>query len=187
MIHSNFTAELHSQHGQVGVIETSAGVPLIYAPLENEDSGWLCHNRPDLRGTFIPVRFQFQFIKAKEKQAYYSLTTTGAGDYEGSRLEANKFDWLGLYGTHTLGNIVDAVNPVRLLGQHYWKVEPLQNWDGEVTSAASVDFNLRDSNGYRVCEAMNNPVIGSIKGKFLRAGNNDGEILTFRLHDIRLS
>ncbi|HDS1680133.1 TPA: hypothetical protein QEM39_001644 [Pseudomonas putida] len=187
MIRSHFTAELHSQHGHVGVIETSAGVPLIYAPLENEDSGWLCHNQPERIGTFVPVRFQFQFLKATDNYVHYSLTATGAGAYEGARLEANKFDWLGLYGTHTLGTIVDALNPVKLLERHYWKVEPLQDWDGEVTSAASVDFNLRDRHGYRVCEAMNDPLIGSIKGKFLRAGDNDGEILTFRLHDIQLT
>lgn len=189
MLQRTFTAELHCQHGRVGVVET----PLAAHPLYSADQdGWLCTE--DHRGetvSFKPIVFQFLFIEKKHDRVHYRIHCANTWEYAGARLENNKNGWLGLYGTHVAGRIIDALNPVNLLPslKPIWKVETLQAWDGDIQSAEDVEFYLRDRHGYRVAlieniYARNNP---RLHHWFLNAGTMDGEILRFHLHDIKVS
>ncbi|WP_191833295.1 hypothetical protein [Pseudomonas fluorescens] len=189
MIRSTFTAELHCQYGQVGVIDT----PLSAHPIFSADQdGWLCTEA--LRGetaSFKPVIFEFTFIKETENRIHYTINCADTWDFAGARLEQNRNGWLGLYGTYVIGRVADALNPANLLPplQDQWKIETLQEWDGDVESAESIEFYLRDKHGHRVAQVLarytrNKP---PLRYWFLHAGDMDGEILRFCLRNIKVS
>ncbi|MCY1411896.1 hypothetical protein D3C76_945380 [compost metagenome] len=190
MIHSSFTAELHCQYGQIGVVDT----PTYVHPLFSLDQdGWLCTE--DQRGetpSFRPLRFSFHFIKATDNRIHYAIGGENTWEYFGSRLQKNKNGWLGLYATHILGRIISL--PPELLkiaveGLEQWKIDPQAAWDGNLERADTIPFYLRDQQGHRVS------LIKSIYTRekpnrhywFLNAGEKDGEILTFYLKNIQVS
>ncbi|WP_433886498.1 hypothetical protein [Pseudomonas vranovensis] len=186
MIRANFTAELHTQFGQVGVTDREGdwGPGAVGSAIED---GWLCVEGglpgPNSLLGFLSLRFHFQYVKEEPSRIFYSITGTERGAYAGSTLEKSKNGWLGMYGTHLVGRITHALNPANLLdisGRRLWKIETLQEWDGEIGSAESIECYLRDSLGHRVA------LVHSGKTYYFHAGNLDGEILKFRLRNIRL-
>ncbi|AGZ36267.1 hypothetical protein C4Q28_08770 [Pseudomonas sp. SWI6] len=189
MLHRTFTAELHCQHGRVGVVETPLAAHPLYAA---DQDGWLCTE--DYRGatlSFRPITFEFVFIEEKHDRTLYRIQCADTWEYRGARLQQNKNGWLGLYGTHVAGRIIDALNPVNLLPtrQTIWKIETLQPWDGDIQSAENIEFYLRDKDGYRVAHiksvyTRNKP---HLHHWFLNAGNMDGEILRFQLRNITVA
>jgi hypothetical protein len=188
MIRANFTAELYTRFGRVGVSDTSVDYlgPLAINSAKHE--GWLCTeaglNLPNPILEFFPLRFHFQYVKEEPSRTYYFISGTDSVAYSGSRLEQSKNGWLGMYGTHLVGRVTDALNPANLLDnfsdKHLWKIETLQEWDGEVASARGIEFYLRDSQGHRVAQ------VAECAHSYLHAGDLDGEILKFQLHNIRL-
>lgn len=188
MIHANFTAELHCRHGQVVIADTSFSThPFTSA----DEDGWLSTEAArtlDGRNEFKPVRFHFAFIKHDANRTLYYISSAEHWDYTGARLERNSDGWLGLYGTHVLGRVTDSVNPVNLFSAaQYWKIETLSPWDGELQSAESTAFYLRDQYGHRV--AHTRPAADTFAlsyGHFLNASELPGEVLEFRLRDIQL-
>lgn len=187
MISSNFTAELHCQYGQVGVADTKE---FQNPTFQEAQDGWLCADgaRPPKYG-FKPIVFAFHFVKKTEKRWYYNITCENNWDYAGSRLEQNSAGWLGLYGTHVLGRVIDFANPANLVrDQVVWKIETLQPWDGELASAPGIDLYIRDQLGYRVSQVLSLQHYrgNQVKFQFLHAGQREGEILTFNLRNIQL-
>lgn len=188
MIHANFTAELHCSHGQIGVADTDE----FNNPTFQEDQdGWLCaHDSRPPRFGFKPVLFAFQFIKQEVERSYYYIYAANNWDYRGARLEQNKNGWLGLYGTHVAGRIIDAFNPVNLLRiQDAWKIQTLQPWDGDPATAEGIEFHLRDRNGHRVSEVGEQRYYRGYQHTFLflHAGDREGEILKFTLRNVTLA
>ncbi|MDZ3993226.1 hypothetical protein [Pseudomonas sp. Teo4] len=189
MLQRTFTAELHCQYGRVGVVET----PLAADPRFSADQeGWLCTE--DRRGatlSFKPIVFQFLFIEKKNDRIHYRVNCADTWQYAGARLEQNKNGWLGLYGTHVIGRVIDALNPANLLPalQPIWKIETLQAWDGDIQNAENIAFYLRDRNGHRVAqvESIYRRSTPHLRHWFLNAGQMDGEILKFHLHNIKVS
>ncbi|RAS31649.1 MULTISPECIES: hypothetical protein [unclassified Pseudomonas] len=186
MIRSNFTAELHSQHGQVlvtsyGTLGTKSEVLL---PLTGFTNGWLCHH-PGKRNNLIPMKFHFEYIRSEENRVIYQITAGETLEFKWARLDKDNADRLGLYGTGLIGRITDNLSPVNVvkntLDLHYWKVQPLEEWDGDINSADKIDFYLRDKYGYRVAVANDRA-----NTKNLYAGSADGEILRFRLRNIEV-
>ncbi|MDF9616653.1 hypothetical protein P5705_03255 [Pseudomonas entomophila] len=185
MIRSNFTAELHCQHGQVVVVDTAFADHLFTSA---DEDGWLSTERAKPTG-FKRVDFSFQFIKHEGDRTHYFITCAQSWDYAGARLEQNKNGWLGLYGTHVIGRIIDAINPSNLLRPtDFWKIETLQPWDGDVQSAQNIEFYLRDKYGHRVSQALpSSETITLSHDTFLNAGKHKGEILKFKLRNIQLA
>lgn len=180
MIRSNFTAELHSQHGQVSVSSYGRiGTPTeVLLPLSGFTNGWLSHGDGP---NYTPMRFHFEYVRSEENRILYQITAGETVEFKGARLDKSNDDYLGLYGTGIVGRVTDALNPANLvsdtLNQRYWKVEPLAEWNGDVNSADTIDFYLRDKLGYRVAVADN---------KQLYAGPAEGEILRFKLRNIKV-
>ncbi|MNN68488.1 hypothetical protein D3C81_1842020 [compost metagenome] len=90
-----------------------------------------------------------------------------------------------------IGRLVDKLDPINALPSHQdqWKIETLQEWDGDVESAESIEFYLRDKHGHRVAQVLarytrNKP---PLRYWFLHAGEMDGEILRFFLRNIKVS
>jgi len=189
MIRSNFTAELHCQHGRVGVVET----PLAAHPIFSADQdGWLCtEGARGATASFKPIVFEFVFIEHKGNRTLYRINCVNSWEYAGAKLEKNRNGWLGLYGTHVIGRLLDVLDPKNLVPQlqHVWKVETLQDWDGEMNSAESIEFYLRDKEGYRVAEvdAVYTRSKPKLRNGFLHAGDMKGEIMKFQLRNISLS
>lgn len=137
MIRSSFTAELHCQHGRVGIT----------------DDGWLCPEDKKAHSDEIThVVFDFIFLKQIEDRIHYRINCANTFDYIGARLEQDSNGWLGLYSTGIIGRITDALNPANLIPQRQqqWKVEILQPWDETIENAEHVEFYLRDHLGHRV-------------------------------------
>lgn len=187
MIRSNFTAELHCQYGRVGVVDT----PISAHPIFSADQdGWLCTD--DKRGesvSFKPIRFRFEFVRhetAPDRHFYY-ITCVDSWEFSGAKLDSNSNGWVGLYGTYILGRLNEELNPFYWIPV-IWKIQCLQEWDGDIESAPDIEFYLRDRNGYRIAHAeaiyeRNHP---RLRHWFLNAGPNEGEILKFHLHEIKL-
>lgn len=184
MIKSNFTAELHCKYGQVVIADTSILTPFI---VSNDQDGWLSTEQSG--GDFKRVAFSFEFLRSDATRSYYKISCDQHWDYSGSRLGRNNNGWLGLYGTHIVGRIIDTVNPVTLLSQpDHWKIETLQPWDGDPASAESIPFYLRDSFGHRV--AHSTPSQGTftmVNKPFLNASSLPGEVLEFKFRNIQLA
>ncbi|MBV4490518.1 hypothetical protein [Pseudomonas oryzicola] len=190
MIQANFTAELHCQHGQVGVVET----PLYIHPLFSLDQdGWLCteHQRGDTP-SFKPITFMFRFLKHKGDRIHYAINGAQTWEYFGSSLQRNRNGWVGLYATHILGRIIDSALPPNIIEEAYhgrgqWKIETLEPWDGQLETAEDVPFYLRDIDGYRVALARSVYTRDKVKRHywFLNASSKEGEILVFKLKNIQ--
>ncbi|GLO23915.1 hypothetical protein [Pseudomonas putida] len=186
MIRSNFTAELHSQHGQVLVscYGTIGSKTELFFPFSGFTNGWLCHH-PGKHSNLIPMKFHFEYIRSEENRVIYQITAGETLEFKWARLDKDNEDRLGLYGTGIIGRVTDKLNPVNLVNDaldlYYWKVEPLEEWDGDVNSADKVDFYLRDKFGHRVAVAND-----QANTKNLFAGSADGEILRFRLRNIEV-
>lgn len=186
MIRSKFTAELHCQRGRVGVADTDFR---IRDRASFDQDGWLCtEDSRDVAREFKPVRFRFTFIKEESNRLHYYINAADTWIYKDSRLEQNKKGWLGLYGTGVLGRIIDAINPTSFLPQQQWKIETLQQWDGRMETLADIEFYLRNRHGYRVAERLSIYTLSTptLYNRFLHAGQEDGEILKFHLHNVEV-
>lgn len=186
MIHSNFTAELHCRYGQVGVADTSFSEHPINSAAQD---GWLCtrKQRPDKNG-FKAVAFDFVFIEKTANRVHYHINCADAWDYSGASLERNSNGWLGLYGTHVVGRLIDAINPANLFGdREHWKIETLQEWDGDLQSAEGIEFYLRDQDGHRVAQVGTRKDEMGLGHYFLNSTKGGGEILTFTLRNITVA
>ncbi|MFK3771211.1 hypothetical protein [Pseudomonas sp. NPDC089406] len=183
MINANFTAELHCRHGQIGVADTSFSDHFITSAVED---GWLCTQswRPKGREqTFKAVRFAFSFIEQAGDRTHYHITCIDNWDYKEAKLERNSNGWLGLYGTHVVGRLMDALNPANMFGRRgFWKIQQLSEWDGDLNSIEAVDFYLRDHLGHQVSRTKND------RGPefYLNAGIPGFEILKFTLKNVEL-
>lgn len=185
MILANFTAELHCQHGQVGIADTSfSDNPITSA----DEDGWLCtRNKRSDKDGFKAVAFEFVFREQTRDRIHYTINCANEWDYKGAKLERNSNGWLGLYGTHVAGRFIEALNPANLLGrQDFWKIAIPQEWDGDVNSAETIEFHLRDRHGHRVSQARSS-FDGLSHGWYLNAGDKQGELLTFTLRNIVLA
>ncbi|AGA74670.1 hypothetical protein CXG50_23760 [Pseudomonas plecoglossicida] len=190
MIQANFTAELHCQHGQVGVVDT----PLYVHPLFSLDQdGWLCteHQRGD-SPSFKPITFAFRFLKHQGERTHYAINGAETWEYFGSSLERNRNGWVGFYATHIVGRIIGNANLAEAFyeaieGKGQWKIETLSPWDGRLETAEEVPFYLRDLNGYRVALARSTYTRDKVKRHywFLNASTKEGEILVFNLKNIK--
>lgn len=191
MIRSTFTAALHCQYGQVGVVDT----PLWAHPFFSADQdGWLCtdYKRGD-SVSFRPIEFTFTFIEAANNRLHYKINCTTGVKFLSGRLEQNSNGWLGLYGYAWGDDLANCIFPPSLLArlpalQDTWKMELLGPWDGDLESAENVEFYLRDEKGHRVAQvesrySRNRP---PLRHWFLHAGNKAGDILRFHLHDIKV-
>lgn len=189
MFPTTFTAELHCQHGRVGVVET----PIYVHPAFSIDQdGWLCTE--DQRGdtpSFLPIRFLFKFVKKSGNRLHYQINGAETWKYFGSILRQNKKGWLGLYASHVMGRLLEwsppSVIDKAFNDQAQWKIELLQEWDGSLESAGNIPFYLRDASGYRVAlvKAIYDREKPVRHNWFLNAGEKDGEILVFHLKDIQ--
>ncbi|WP_194787980.1 hypothetical protein [Pseudomonas sp. UFMG81] len=184
MILENFTAELHCRHGQVGVADTSFTDNIITSA---DEDGWLCtRNARTNQEGFKAVSFNFKFHKKNSDRILYAISCADEWDYIDARLERNKNGWLGLYGTHIAGRYIDAISTLIHGSQEYiWRIEPLQKWDGNVNSAETIEFYIRDHHGHRVSQTRA-LVNGRGNGSYLNASEQEGEILTFTLRNIVL-
>lgn len=184
MILSDFVAELHCQHGQVGVATTTFGDNPIKSAGED---GWLCTKaaRPD-EARFDPVAFHFQFLEQKGDRIHYNISCAEGWAYKGALLAQNSDGWVGLYGTHVVGRIVDALSPASLFNgvfnSSFWKIDTHGEWDGTVEGAEKVSFYLRDTEGYIVHQARS-----QYSGYYVRARASGGDHLTFNLRNIQLA
>jgi hypothetical protein len=187
MIHANFTAELHCQYGQAVIADTSFS---DHTFTSLDEDGWLitegARDHWATADKFKRVAFDFHFIKQAGKHTFYVITCSQHWDYAGARLEQNTNGWLGLYGTHVAGRVLDALNPMNLVrSQDYWKIETLEPWDGDVASVESVPFYLRDKNGHRVAQTAPSGPNLSFQ-HFMNASALEGEILVFKLRNLQL-
>lgn len=184
MIQKNFTAELHCQYGQVMVADTSAS----HHPFSSlDEDGWLCLEQGRRKEDGLkPVTFHFSFIREETNRTLYAITCVNTWNYAYSRLKRNSNGWLGLYGTHVVGRLIDAIDITRLFtSPDIWKIETLEQWDGDIASAANVSFWLRDAEGHRV--ALSFAGSDSLSQRnFLNASAKDGKILTFNFHNIHI-
>ncbi|MCX2687598.1 hypothetical protein OO306_18865 [Pseudomonas sp. DCB_AW] len=192
MIRSTFTAALHCQYGQVGVVDT----PRWAHPLFSADQdGWLCTD--DKRGftaSFKPIEFTFTFVNATNNRLYYRINSATGPTFLSGRLEQNSNGWLGMYGYAWGDDLANCIFPPSLLArlpalQDMWKMELLDAWDGDLESAEHVEFYLRDEKGHRVAQVearytRNKP---PLRHWFLHAGNKAGEILRFHLRNIKVA
>lgn len=189
MINANFTAELHCRHGQVVVADTSFSAhPFTSA----DEDGWLSTEAARTRKgqkAFKPVAFYFEFLRQEENRTLYYISCAQHWDYQGARLERNSDGWLGLYGTHVAGRVLDALNPANLVrSREYWKIETLAAWDGDVRSAESISFYLRDKHGQRVAHTHpSGDKVALDYGLYLNASQLPGEVLEFQLRNIQLA
>lgn len=188
MIRANFTAQLHCQHGQIVVADTA----LSDHPFTSADEdGWLCTEAArNAKGRgFKKTAFSFRYIEHTQDRTHYHITCAEHWDYSGARLERNRNGWLGLYGTHVVGRLVDVIGKGNVFtAADYWKIETLQPWDGNPETAEHIDFYLRDRFGQRVAQSYyTNQDLTLGTDPFLNAGQLEGEVLTFRLRDIQLA
>lgn len=190
MIRANFTAELHCNYGQVVIADTSFSAhPFTSA----DEDGWLCTEQSRdcaaKKGEFKRAAFDFAFIEQKDNRTYYQISCGQHWDYAGSRLERNNNGWLGLYATSVVGRIIDSVNLANLTrAADHWKIETLQPWDGDLGSAESIGFYLRDRFGYRVAHTRPDPNSVALTNQpFLNASERPGEVLQFNLRNIKLA
>jgi hypothetical protein len=190
MLPTDFTAELHCKYGQVGAADTPA---LSLTSTAIDQDGWLCteNTRPKNLG-FTPITFSFKFIDTIDGKNHYRINAVGTWNFDGAKLERNHNGWVGLYGTHIVGRITDALNPFNhfFSAPHRWEIEVLDDWNGEAASAEGKEFWLRDRWGYRV--AQTEVEWSEITGRertllYLNASNLDGEILKFHLRNIKVS
>ncbi|WP_288439724.1 hypothetical protein [uncultured Pseudomonas sp.] len=188
MIQSTFTAELHCHYGRIGVVETPIWV---HPTLSLDVDGWLCTEH-HLRGTssFKPIRFEFAFVEKGNNRIYYKIKCVTSWEYKDARLAKNGNGWLGLYGTHVLGRLLDLPHDLFSQSRNKWKIELLQPWDGDVASAEHIDFHLRDLQGHRVSVVpyrhVSNKDSDNLRLWFLNAGDKQGEVLTLQLRNIEL-
>ena len=199
MIKADFTAELHCEGaGQVVVADASWYDPAMRL----DDQGWLCaeNDREDdelTSGQFLRIKFDFEYLRMERgsagERAIYNIKCNNRWNYAGARLERNARGWLGLYGTGWTGRVTDAVTnlPLHLAGfGDYWKIETLRDWNGNVESADSIPFYLRDKHGHRVARAKSKDASVDLslnQARFLNSGETPGEIVTFYLKNIQLA
>jgi len=189
MLHNSFTAELHCQYGRVGVVET----PVYVHPLFSLDQdGWLCTEDQRDPASFKPVTFHFKFIKQSGDRLHYDITGEDTWQYFGSKLRKNANGWLGLYASHVVGRVVAYSTPLlyrQVFGGQEWKIQALDEWDGNFDDVEQIRFYIRDSEGHRI--ALAKEVYTRDKEKihhwFLNAGNKDGELLVFTFKNIQLT
>ncbi|MBC3501621.1 hypothetical protein HU761_09340 [Pseudomonas sp. SWRI59] len=191
MIRSTFTAELHSQFGRIGVVDTPYWA---YPPFAANQDGWLCTD--DERGdsvSFKPLTFKFTFIEETANRLIYRINSTADAKFNNARLEQNSNGWLGMYGYGLTYELTSGLNPSALLNkapffQDQWKIELLDKWDGNLTGAEDVEFYLRDKDGHRVSQVMSvyKDRFETLRHWFLHAGTKDGTILKFHLHAIKV-
>ncbi|NQD77694.1 hypothetical protein [Pseudomonas sp. CM27] len=205
MLKADFTAELHREGGGQVVVAS----PSLFSKKGKmfnpeglvDDEGWLCIDAERdeykfTRGEYRPIVFKFNYIKEEGKgvgkRTLYSISCKSGWEYDGARLERNARGWLGLYGTGVIGRITDAVTnyPLHLAGLgDYWKIETLQDWDGDLRSAEDVPFYLRDKHGHRVALATPDDAavdLSTRHDRYLNAGETPGDILKFNLRNINL-
>ena len=193
MIKADFTAELYAYGSQVVVVENLPGEnPATWA----DEDGWLCleaHRDKHSRNGIERISFDFKYIKSEEGRVLYYISCNNSWKYAGARLEQNPRGWLGLYGTGVIGRVTDVVTnlPLHLVGLgDYWKLETLRPWDGDVQSAHTIPFFLRDKHGHRVASTRpaDAPLDLSLThDKYLNASGTPGEVLTFNLRNIQLA
>jgi hypothetical protein len=196
MIHSNFTAELHCQHGRVGVAATG----YYDSPFSPLSQGWLCPDEKQADTAYLtPVVFDFTFIEQRGDRIHYHINCSDTFDYAGARLAQDNSGWLCLYGMSVAGRIWNALNPANLFPQSQpeWKFELLQPWDGDIESIEEVEFYLRNRHGYRIALVDSHHVDTSAprwalekqprtyEHWYLHAGTKDGEILRFCLRNVK--
>ncbi|MFV3380481.1 MULTISPECIES: hypothetical protein [Pseudomonas] len=182
MIQSNFTAELHCQYGRIGVAHTRLeDHPVTSADLD----GWLCTEQNKY---FKPIRFVFNFKRQTRNRAYYRITCANSWQYQGAELRQNSSGWLGLYGTHVVGRVLHALNPINLLPSTTWKIDTPGPWEGAPQDAEYIEFHLRNSDGYRVALSSLQPKRELVLhgGRFLNASTREGDVLVCWLKKIEL-
>lgn len=204
MIRANFTASLTSNQGDIGISDTSLFVSGIKTGLDID--GWLCARNefisegPVLLAhgviRFLPITFRFQYRKDEHGHPRYTISADigDIGDfaYAGARLEVNRNGWLGLYSTHLGGRIIDSLSPVpsasQLLGTDTWRIEALEEWNGNMDNVENIDFHLFNSNTLPITLDIQEYVHEGFKSTvpFLRTANAGSESLMFRLRDIKL-
>lgn len=161
MIRSDFIAELHCSYGQVGIADTHLIPTLGSVFNELTQDGWLCARKGRPGNGFEPIVFKFEYLEETADRIHYQIKCRSPASDGWARLEQGLDGWLGLYGTNLIGAATDLLDPPRLLdrlqGSNFWKIETLQEWDGELASAEAVDFYLRDAQGYRVSNIYSSP------------------------------
>ncbi|ANY88731.1 MULTISPECIES: hypothetical protein [Pseudomonas] len=182
MITASFTAELHCQYGRIGVAHTQLEDHFVTSA---DIDGWLCTQESK---HFKPMRFLFTFQRQTQTRTYYRITCADSWQYRGAELRQNNNGWLGVYGTHVVGRMLDALNPINLLPSTTWKIDMLDAWNGDPNSAAHKDFYLRNSDGFRVARSTLNPHREAVLngGSFLNASSREGDVLVCRLSNIEL-
>lgn len=192
MLHSSFTAQLNCQHGQIGVTHHN-GVDNKFIIEDPQQSlgrdGWLCAQKTWSKKDFLPLLFKFDYARHTHNRIYYHISGAGDWKYDGSTLDQSANGWLGLYGTGTTGRLVDLIGQVKgATGpseRNIWKIECLQQWDGNFDSLHEIDFYLRDAKGHRVSNTPYTNTKNGVTVKSLHAGGLEGELLTFRLHNVK--
>ncbi|HDS1815852.1 TPA: hypothetical protein QEM96_000469 [Pseudomonas putida] len=191
MIRSTFTAELHSQFGRIGVVDTPYWA---YPPFAADQDGWLCTE--DKRGesvSFKLLTFKFTFIEETPNRLIYRINSTADFKFNNARLGQNLNGWLGMYGYGLADDLTNVIFPPALIVkapyfQDRWKIELLHEWDGNMESAQDIEFYLRDKDGHRVAQVRSTyqDRFETLHHWFLHAGAKDGDILRFHLHDIKV-
>lgn len=186
MINRNFTAELHCSYGQVVIADASFS---DYPFTSLDEDGWLCTEiarEKYAKVGFKHVAFDFTFRRQDEHRWIYTIRGAQDCDYAGARLCRNRNGWLGLYGSNVVGKIINKLPPDSFFGQDEWKLQPLMDWDGDMKSAESIPFYIRDSFGHRVARTWTS-ASNQRPVRFLNASERTGEVLTFQLRNIQLT
>ncbi|MFJ4354337.1 hypothetical protein ACIPZ5_26010 [Pseudomonas sp. NPDC089428] len=133
---SIFTAELDSNKGTIGVVDSTLNPRL---------DGWLCHNR---HKQFSPMRFTFTFQGEHNGDRSYHISAAEGWAYAGALVQSSNSGWVGLYGIGVVGRLVDYVLAANSRGPDpRWRMQTLADWDGDLKTLENVEFHLLDRYG----------------------------------------
>ncbi|MEG8202559.1 hypothetical protein SE916_09650 [Pseudomonas sp. 5FOS] len=133
---NSFTAELGSDRGTIGVVDSTLNPRL---------DGWLCPSNHD---QFSPMRFTFTLQGEHDGDKSYHISAAEGWAYTGALVQTSTTGWVGLYGLGVVGRLVDYVTAANSRGPDpRWRIRTLSEWDGDLKTLENVEFHLLDRYG----------------------------------------
>lgn len=133
---TQFTAELNSDRGPIGVVDSTVNPRL---------DGWLCPYNHQL---YLPMRFTFTLQSEHNGEKSYHIRAAEGWAYTGAMVQTSLAGWVGLYGLGVVGRLVDYVTGINQRGPDpRWRLRTLTDWDGDLKTLENVEFHLLDRYG----------------------------------------